>query len=201
MTTRRERILNYLRAHASATLEEMERALQLQAATLRYHLRKLEEAGLIETERQSERRRGRPSRRYRLSHRMRGDNLPRLIEVLFALLRERGLDGEALPSALAKGLTELGPEMGPKVQETNRLRLTLDFLQRLQYRPRWEAAAQGPRLFLQHCPYYEILAAHPELCRMDVLLLEGCLKKSVTLFSRGDWETGHGGVCVFQVWD
>ncbi|MEJ5240707.1 MAG: ArsR family transcriptional regulator [Anaerolineales bacterium] len=199
MTTRRERILNYLRAHASATLEELERALKMQPPTLRYHLRKLEEAGLIEAEKQSEGRRGRPSYRYRLSHRLQGDNLPRLIEVLFALLKERGLGGEALAFALAKGLNELGPGAEPQVPETNRLRLTLEFLQRLHYRPRWEAAAQGPRVFFQHCPYYEILAAHPELCQMDVHLLEGCLKKSVTLLSRGDWETGHGGVCIFQV--
>lgn len=197
--SQRERILNYLRSHSFVTVPELERTLQIGAAAVRHHLRALERAGLLEGENMPGRGKGRPQRRYRLIRGLRGDNLVKLSDLLFTILREQGWDREALASALSKELLRSCPAAEPEVPERLRLKRTMEFLQRLQYSPRWEAAAQGPRLFFQHCPYEAIVDSHPELCEMDVLLLEGCLKKRVTLLTRGDWKEGHAAACVFQV--
>ncbi len=197
MTTRQERILDYLRTHSSATLEELTHALKLQAAALRYHLRRLEEAGLIESWPLRAGKRGRPQRRYSLSRKLHGDNLPMLVTVLLTRMREQGLSEERLAISLAEGLLRSFPKV--QAPERVRLHLLLDFLQRLHYQPRWEAAAQGPRLFFHHCPYYEVIQDHPELCRMDVLLLEGYLGHKVVTLACGGWQTQPTSVCIFQV--
>ncbi|MFN3741867.1 MAG: helix-turn-helix transcriptional regulator [Anaerolineales bacterium] len=197
--SQRERILNYLYTHPSVTVAELGRMLQMSAAAVRHHLRALERAGLLEGENMPGGRKGRPQRRYRLVPGLRGDNLARLSELLFAILQEQGWERKALAEALSKGLLRACAAAEPEVPERLRLQLTMEFLRRLQYLPRWEAAAQGPRLFFQHCPYEAILESHPELCEMDVLLLEGCLKKRVTLLMRGDWKEGHATACIFQV--
>lgn len=199
MTTQRERILAYLRSHPAATVAELESALRLRAAAIRHHLRALEAAGLVRGEALSSKGRGRPRRRYRLVSGLRGQNLLPLLRALFSLLAERGLRGEALAEALADVLGRAFAEPAYPIGQAQRLRLTLEFLQRSHYHPRWEAAAYGPRLFLQHCPYLEVLAEHPELCEMDRLLLQRCLKQRVTLLSRADWEGGHAPACIFQV--
>jgi DeoR family suf operon transcriptional repressor len=199
MTTRRDRILDYLRTHASVTLEELAQALKIEAAAVRYHLRRLEEAGLIESRPWMEGKRGRPRRCYSLSRRLHGDNLPMLVTVLLMRMREQGLEGERLAASLAEGLRRALPVDRGQAPERVRLHLLLDWLERWHYAPRWEAAAHGPRLFFHHCPYYEVLEEHPELCQMDVLLLEGCLGRRVVMIARGEWETPSAGVCIFQV--
>jgi len=45
-------------------------------------------------------------------------------------------------------------------------------LNELNYEARWEAHADAPQVVLGHCPYAEIIDAHPELCQMDTFLLE-----------------------------
>ncbi len=199
MTTRRDRILDYLRTHASVTLGELAKALKLEAAAVGYHLRRLEEAGLIESRPWKEGKRGRPQRRYSLSRRLHGDNLPMLVKVLLMHMREQGLEGERLAASLAEGLRRALPVHQGQTSERVRLRLLLDRLEQWHYAPRWEAAAHGPRLFFHHCPYYEVLEEHPELCQMDALLLEGCLGRKVAMIARGEWETQSAGVCIFQV--
>ncbi len=197
MTTRRDRILDYLRTHSSATLEELAHALKLQVAALRYHLRRLEQAGLIESRPLMAGKRGRPRRRYSLSRKLHGDNLPMLVTVLLIRMREQGLSEERLAISLAEGLLRSFPQA--QAPERVRLRMLLDLLERLHYQPRWEAAAQGPRLFFHHCPYYEVIEKHPELCRMDVLLLEGYLGRKVVMLACGGRQTQPASVCIFQV--
>ncbi|MFO3795838.1 MAG: ArsR family transcriptional regulator, partial [Anaerolineales bacterium] len=140
--SQRERILNYLYTHPFVTVAELERMLQISAAAVRHHLRALEQAGLLKGENMPRGRKGRPQRRYRLVAGLRGDNLAGLSELLFAILQEQGWDRKRLAEALSKGLLRACAAAEAEVPERLRFQLTMEALQRLQYLPRWEAAAQ-----------------------------------------------------------
>jgi predicted ArsR family transcriptional regulator len=80
-----------------------------------------------------------------------------------------------------------------------RLARCVDRLNGLHYHARWEAHAAGPRIILGHCPYITIINEHPELCRMDALLLQGQLDHAVEQLVK--LETSERGLryCVFAV--
>lgn len=108
-----------------------------------------------------------------LSRRVLGDGLDGLAgAMLEAWLKEAP---EPVREAGLRSLAQrLGGDdlPGPGTQLLRRLALTVDRLNELHYQARWEAGADGARIILGHCPYAAIIAAHPELCRMDAFLLE-----------------------------
>ena len=57
----------------------------------------------------------------------------------------------------------------------------------------------GARVILGHCPYAEIVARYPELCRMDAYLLE--LRLALPVIQVAKLERGVGGLpqCIFNV--
>jgi predicted ArsR family transcriptional regulator len=66
-------------------------------------------------------------------------------------------------------------------------------LNQLHYQARWEAGAEGPRIILGQCPYAAVIGNHPELCRMDMSLLEGMLDTQV------EQRVKLGPMCIFLV--
>jgi len=135
--------------------------------------------------------RGRPQKVYRLAGKLAGDNL--------ALLLGAVLDG--LPEdERERVLTRIGREQagspGATGQSlTKRLSVAVGRLNGLHYQSRWEAGAEGPRVILGHCPYSAVIAAHPELCRMDAALLGELLGEEVRQTAK--IEPGGAMTCVF----
>ena len=134
---------------------------------------------------------GRPQKVYRLAGKLAGDNL--------ALLLEAVLDG--LPEdERERMLARIGREQagGPGLSRQplmKRLSAAVERLNSLHYQSRWEAGAEGPRVILGHCPYSAVIAAHPELCRMDAALLGELLGEEVRQTAK--IEPGGAMTCVF----
>lgn len=165
MKTVRQKVLSYLNKTHTASAREISRVLKMSVATVRHHLRVLVSDGrLIESAVLPEKR-GRPEKVYSLPQSALGDNLFRLSD---ALLEETGPAVEM--DRIAKRLA--GDSGFVNEPLAKRLNMTVEKLNEMNYHARWEAASEGPRLILGHCPYARIIEKHPQLCVMDSALLK-----------------------------
>jgi predicted ArsR family transcriptional regulator len=177
-TTTRLRILDHFRKHQTASVRELSQFMGMTGANIRHHLAVLESNDLIEIVGQRNEGRGRPLNVYGLSRRVQGDGLDRLAAALLDIWLG-GASDEIQAAGLQSVAERLAGVTDVKVPVMKQLVRTVERLNELQYQARWEASAAGPRLILGHCPYAAIVANHPELCRMDALLLETRLGPSV----------------------
>jgi predicted ArsR family transcriptional regulator len=191
MVTARQKVLAYLTKNRTASAREIARALKMSAATVRHHLRVMTGDGRLEMSLVRQREgRGRPEKVYSLPRAALGDNLSALGD---AALTEGGTSVrmEALAKRLA-GEADFSDQPAAK-----RLNLTVEKLNEMNYHARWEAGPQGPRLIFSHCPYAAIIAKHPELCRMDEVLLNELMGDA----ARQMCKIGKDGslLCVFAL--
>ena len=166
ITSSRHKVLAYLTRTRTAAVREIARALKMSPANVRHHLRVLVSDGRLEVLPAAEHaRRGRPEKLYTLPRAAWGDNLSALSD---ALLSEAGMKArvEAVAQRLA-GESDFADQ--PIVK---RLNLVIEKLNQMNDHARWEAGRAGPRLILAHCPYAAIIGKHPELCKMDAVLLK-----------------------------
>lgn len=198
--TTRLRILDFLRRQQTASALELSRALGMTRANIRHHLMVLESNDLVEVAGQRRQGKGRPENIYGLSRRVLGDSLD---ELASALLTEwlGGLpEGER-----AAGLRSVAGRLGSAYSSAGggplvkRLAETVRFLNGRHYQARWEAGAAGARLILGHCPFLAVIERHPELCRVDALLLEGCLGQTVSQTAKLERTAQGLPQCVFVV--
>lgn len=197
MTTARQNVLAHLKKTRSASAREIARALDMSAPNVRHHLSVLVSDGRVEVNAIYQHGgRGRPEKVYSLSQAALGDNLSVLAD---ALLAEAG---STLRQGSGQGLNveSLANRMLDFSQFTNlpipkRLPLLVDKLNEMHYQARWEAGAEGPRVILGRCPYAKVIDAHPELCKMEVALLEKAIGRPVLQSTRSDL-IGHG-LCPF----
>jgi predicted ArsR family transcriptional regulator len=181
--TTRLRILDHIRRHQTASVRELSHSLGMTGANIRHHLAVLESNDLIEMVSQRREGRGRPRMVYGLSRHALGDGLDELSAALL---------GEWLA-----GLPDREQEAGLR---------SLAGRMRAGFAGQADGAAlslsKGPlpkRVILGHCPFSAIIAKHPELCRMDAFLLEGCIGQPAEQSAR--LEQGGQGLpqCVFLV--
>ncbi len=195
----RQRILTYLQTHHGVTAAEMGRALRVTPANIRHHLSILTADGRarIVGERVGQGR-GRPVQMYGLGDTASGDNLSGLAEaVLTGWLAALPPDQrDSALGALAARLAAIpaGERSSPI---TGRLARAVARLNTLHYRARWEAHAQGPRVIFEQCPYAAILEKHPELCRMDGLLLKELLGAETTQTAKLELNARGLPFCMF----
>lgn len=191
MQSTRQRILDYLAARGSATPQQLAQAFGMTAHNLRRHLHILEQRGLVaELPGQQPAGRGRPEQRYALTASAQGNDLAALSSALLAGLNANGLRRLALRM--------LGDAPRPAAG-AQRLVSAVRQLEPHGYKPRWEARPDGPQVVLGHCPFAAIIAEHPELCRMDALMLEELLGAPIEQVSK--LQAGRQGTlqCVFRV--
>jgi predicted ArsR family transcriptional regulator len=192
--TSRLRVLDYLRKHQTASAMELSRSLGMTRANARHHLVVLEENDLVQVIGSRREGRGRPVNLYALSRHVLGDGLDQLSGLLLDewIGDLPKVQKEAALRILARRLTKQAS--GPL---TVRLAEMVKHLNQLHYKPRWEAGAAGARVILGHCPYSAIINDHPELCLMDVFLLEESLGLSVEQIAKLE-RPGQGmPQCVF----
>lgn len=189
-TTTRQKILDYLKRSRTVSSREIARVLQMTPANARYHLGILAADGRVEVVNQRQFGRGRPEKVYHLAGPLLGDNLSALAD---AILTEADgkVDMEALGKRVAGGRAVTDQPL------MRRLASTIESLNAMHYQARWEAAAEGPRIILGHCPYSTIIKDHPELCQMDLTLLSELLGGE--LGQTAKLESGAGGLsfCAF----
>jgi len=197
----RHRYLALLRKNQTATAEEFARALNVTPANVRYHLAGLLADGLVQVaEVRREAGRGRPAKVYGLGYAAQGDNLSRLSDVIlidWLNLLDPGSVEDAM-ERVAQGLVADYQSIASG-NRAQRLVNTIEHLNRMHYQARWEAHGAGPRVIFESCPYASVLASHPELCRLDVKLLQKCLGEEVEQLAKREKGLKNFPVCIFAV--
>ncbi len=191
MTTARQKVLAHLKKTRAASAREVARALNMSAPNVRHHLSvlcsdgRVDALGTVVNNREG---RGRPEKMYSLSQAALGDNLSALAN---ALLTEAGsgLNVEAIASHI------LNSSQFANLPVAKRLVLLVEKLDEMHYQARWEAGAEGPRVIFGRCPYAKVIDGHPELCKMDAVLLEKALGRPVSRSSKN--EMVGRGLCPF----
>lgn len=193
MTTARQKVLAHLKKTRAASAREIARALKMSAPNVRHHLGILISDGRLEVTSVHQRGgRGRPEKMYSLSQAALGDNLSALAN---ALLTEAG--SRLKVERIASRILDSGQFANLPI--TKRLALLIEKLNEMHYQARWEAGAEGARVIFGRCPYSKVIEKHPELCKMDVALLEKALGRPVLQSVKG--ELSGRGFCplVFRV--
>ncbi|MGH2582999.1 MAG: helix-turn-helix transcriptional regulator [Anaerolineales bacterium] len=195
----RQRILDYLEQRGPASARQLATAFGMTQANLRHHLSALLSEGRIrETSLQKDKGRGRPRRHFALSERSEPNNLANLSGVLLAELSTKNdIEGESMLKKVASRM--LGTNSKPSGHISQRLVAAVRHLAPMGYKPHWEARPRVPEIVFGHCPYAAIIDEHPELCRMDLHMLEELL--GVPVEQTAKLQTGPQGVpiCVFTV--
>ncbi len=106
---------------------------------------------------------------------------------------------EAALAGLAEAVTAKIGKPDETLPATKRLVQLAEKLSGAHYQARWEAGAEGPRVLFAHCPYAAILPKHPELCRMDVLMLSNEMNANAEQLSKIEARPGGATQCVFAI--
>ncbi len=198
MITVRQRILAYLSEQHTATVEELSKVFKVTPANIRHHLSILTDQGSVcVIGMKPTPSRGRPAQIYAPSRQTDQNNLDQLADVLLSFLQQNSPqpDPDILFGQLANQLATRFPI--DQANPTRRLYSSIKALNRMNYQAHWEAHIENPRIMLSHCPYSKVLDRHPEICRMDVYMLQALLGTPVKL---AEWQTlGERGLpqCVF----
>ena len=196
----RQRILNYLSEHKTATTSELSRVLKLTPADVRHHISQLiYQGGVSVIGKRSSPGRGRPAHLFTLTEPDRRNNFAQLSHSLLTEFANSGQDPEdyQLLDILASHF--VGDVPWKTESFTRKLIKTVKYLSEQNYDASWEAHIGSPRLILGHCPYKILVDNHPELCLLDAKIIHSLLGKPVrqieklTLTERGLRQ------CVFLV--
>jgi predicted ArsR family transcriptional regulator len=204
MKPTRQRILDYLENHQSASAVELSHTLLVTSADIRHHLYLLVKAkivGKIAVKHSSGA--GRPSILYAKVKKGADEQLIPLTHILLDILFEKTIDG-LNPTVLEQvanhlvGESNLSDNKG-SYSLINKILRTIPRLNTLGYHARWEAHSVSPRIIFGHCPYEAILPYHPILCQIDVLMLEKMVKKQIKplISIKPDLQESHA--CIFIV--
>ena len=195
----RERILVYLQENRIVTDLQLSQAWGLTRADIRYHLNELVEEGLLELVSDPSRpaKRGRPQQSYRLAPSQSPDNYSSLCAALLIQAFHNLSEGERSQflDAIASQMAGSVPSQGSATQRFTQAVANMD---QHGYRARWEAHAAGPRILLRNCPYAAILEGHPELCELDLRLIERLTGSSMRQAAQMNRSTGRPPACIFS---
>lgn len=193
MHTTRLQIIEHLKEHGQAGVQELANAIGLTPMTIRHHLTVLETDGLV----RSEKERGHVGRpRYAFS----------LTEDALSFFPERY---DELAGRLLKGLKDLGAKreitqvlerMGDDIIDRHnedlvsksfeeRLDVLVDVLDDEGFLASWENEAGEYVLTEYSCPYFLIGQDHPEICQIDWRVITSILEvpvKRQTCMLHGD---------------
>jgi DeoR family suf operon transcriptional repressor len=172
-------VLKALRTLGKATITELSDVVGVAGVTIRHHLTSLQAEGLIDVE--AERRSvGRPVHIYRLSR-----DAERFFPQAYHLLVDGLLDQvkDQLPAdavdqlidGLADSLTsDLRASLAGQPEGVRR-EILLGWLDEQGMTAHWQDGDDGLQLVRYHCPYYDIGARHPEVCRIELSVVGSVL--------------------------
>src|SRR5437868_793200 len=172
MQATRQRILDHLHAHSSATVSDLARLTGLTATGVRQHLTVLERDGLVEAH-EERGHVGRPARKYRLTER--GEALyPHNYDLLANLLLEevRAMAGaEALQRLLRRVASRLAERYTDRTEGRTleeRVAGAVEVLRGLGCVV--EARQQGGDYLIRQCscPYPNVARRHSAVCALEV---------------------------------
>jgi predicted ArsR family transcriptional regulator len=208
MNVSQEQIIEFIRSHRVARVEEISAALNMTQANIRHHLSILQKQGLVENKgKRFGYGKGRPARLFGLPQYALGENINRLLDIL---LQEIAIHLPTLTSEiiLHRVAERMAHAQAPDAQThpggmthnlTQRLSRTIAILNTMNYQAHWEAHTRAPRLIFNNCPYASIIEAHPELCRIDEYLIQDLIGKLVYQKSKRTIDNRGLHYCMFSV--
>ena len=173
----RQKILEYLKRHGQATIDELAEHLDMAPVSVRHHLDLLIGDNLVEASRVRRKRgAGRPKRLYALTPHADAlfpTNYQKLAAVSLDALK-RALPPQAfreVMEAMAEETLRHAPPDLDALPPEERLQAAVDFLNQEGYMAFCECAGEEVILHTCHCPFKELVASHPEICAMDDILV------------------------------
>lgn len=201
MTDTRQEILEYLRAKGTADVNQLAETLNLSPVTIHYHINVLQRDGLLETKdvRQGV---GRPRKVFTLRdtayekfpqgyHRL----SDRLLEILKSRMTEA--DIQALFERIGADIaSEHAMDLHGKSLE-KKIAALIDLLGEEGFMSRLEKVGADQFVLTQvNCPYQYVATRHPEVCELDLQLMNSALGTAVT---RGACVANGDAVCTFHI--
>ncbi len=188
MQQTRQFILDILKDRGDATVDEIvddlhqQRGKDITAVTVRHHLIRLQDEGLICTPELRHRSTpGRPRHVFSLSDKARA-HFPNNYQQLAAHLLG-GLQAHLPPEGVNVILEDVADHMAeeaaiePEMSLEDRMDMAVDYLNSRGYEARWgDAEDDGSYLlYTSNCPYHDLAGDNPSLCEMDMRLVASLL--------------------------
>lgn len=199
MQETRRLILDILRERGQATVDDIvdelrKRRGDITAVTVRHHLTRLQEAGLITAPEMRRRTTpGRPQHMYALTDKAQ-EHFPNNYQLLASSLLDQ-LSRHLPPDGVNVILEGVACTMAasadvPCVPMDERLDFVVDYLSQHGYNASWETGADGYILHTTNCPYHHITnRENLSMCDMDMRLIAellGVVPRRISRVSDGD---------------
>lgn len=204
MQDTRKSILDYLKEHGEATVDELAEVLGLTSVTVRHHLDILRGEALVADPAIRHRSTpGRPQYSYSLTPKA-SEHFPKnYCDLAGKLIDEMkaGVEPDRVNvifEGVARRLALTAPPPVPGEPLPHRLDRTMDFLNQQGYVARWEETEGGYLLHTCNCPYEALAEGNPELCSMDLNLVGDLLGRLPERVSR---VVEGAGSCAYLITD
>ncbi len=200
MKSTRDRILQTLVSEPRATIDDLAKAVGINAISVRHHLTSLKGEGLI-TDEEERHGVGRPRLIYFLTEK----GLERFPTRYFRLTN-RLLDQikDSLPEqTVHKLFVQMANDLAAKyvtraqnMTTEQKLDLIKDVLGQVGFVIDWEKTGDQYQIHEVTCPYYHVGQSHPEVCAVDQTLISAMLSipaEKINCVLRGD------ALCTYQI--
>jgi predicted ArsR family transcriptional regulator len=178
----RFRLYRYLRlVDRPVSVREMSRRLSLHPNTLRPHLRRLEEAGLVSHQVRKTAGVGRPQTQYRAVEPVgdAGRDFRLLAEMLCGLIRTKRDIARAAELAREWGrylVSQGGPKPGVRLPARQNLARVQEAMAKAGFEPRFRRSSRSVEVTLRACPFRDLADDYRDLvCSLHRGLVEGML--------------------------
>lgn len=190
MQQTRKLILDYLKEHGQATVDQLAGVLELTSVTVRHHLDILRGEGLVSEPLVRHRTTpGRPQFAYALTDKASQhfpknyrDLADKLLEEVKASTPPHGIN--VIFEGVANRLAAAAPRPVPGEPLVDRLNRAVAFLNSQGYVASWEPADRGYLLHTCNCPYETLAERNQELCQMDLRFVGNLVGHDVQRVSR-----------------
>jgi len=173
----RQLILDYLKGHGQATVDELAEMLGLTSVTVRHHLDILRGEKLVSEPTIHHRTTpGRPQYTFSLTEKASSKNYEALAANLLAEIKAANPKTvNVIFEGVAGRFASEAPQPIPGEPMAARLDRAVAFLNKHGYVAHWESIPEGYLLHTNNCPYVGLTDDHPELCGMDTALVGNLL--------------------------
>lgn len=176
-------------AEGPVDVAQMADALALHVNTIRSHLRRLEEAGLVTSEAEVRSERGRPRRLFRPGPAAEAiGSGARDYELLATMLAGYARAGAAEPAESAEetgrewGRYLVGsdrPHPGQTMDATSAIELTRRMMEQIGFEPEVERSDGSAKVLLHNCPFRSVAERYPDIvCSLHLGILRGALSET-----------------------
>ncbi len=192
-----EQILLFIKTHEPVTSAAIAVDLHLTKADIRYHLRQLSQLNLVEeVSMEQSRKRGRPARLFRLPISSQPMAIRKLVSAWLTVMEQSDpTDKLELILKAAKAMFNMDINQSPSA--AIRMAALMSEMNKVGYQPHWEIRSGNSWVFLNLCPFRDMVVEHPVLCEIDRQAIHSTSRGEVKV--EGLIADGVHPQCIFRV--